>query len=81
MFLARKPAKLCQSGVMPMGTARAPKANVRGAAQAVDLCNAVKGNEIVSDHQQNQDAKASGRTRGRRDPDPIPWKTTKCGFD
>jgi len=37
MFRARNAAKVCQAGVIPMGTARAPKAKVRGAAHAVDL--------------------------------------------
>ena len=33
---ARNAAKLCQAGVIPMGTAKAPTANVMGAAHIVE---------------------------------------------
>lgn len=33
---ARNAAKLCQAGVIPIGTAKAPTANVMGAAHIVE---------------------------------------------
>src|ERR1700760_834117 len=43
--------------------------------------NAMERNEIINEHEQDQDAKAGDRAGGRRDAQPAPGKTAKCGFD